>query len=344
MKKVFTLTLLSIIAAPGLAQNAPSLVDQWRGPLPLENERVYQSIFLHLPAQNPDALPHGESRITTQLDIANHLLIPAVDFNGETVTEDFETQRLKVAWRKGLGRDLEVGVRTNITARNGGFMDPLIQGYHHLLSLPGRGDSDILGRDNWPQGRTILSFRNAQGQGIDRGKAFGLGDTTVWLKKQLTKGKFASSASVALKAPTGSERKILGSGGFDAGFAFDARYHFARRWSIYGNLGAAKYSDNFIPGSKSGGVQAGLGFEWRVGRRESIILQSDLASRTVTTGSRVADRLPAIGSIGYKKQINDRSSFWIALEENGDYQSYAVPLFGNIGPDVAFSFGYEIRR
>ena len=289
-------------------------------------------------------MTRGETRFGVQLDIANNLLIPAAGPNGESVTEDFETQRLKVSWRRGLGHDLEFGVGANLTARNGGFTDAPIELYHHLLGLAGQDRDNPAGRDNLPRNRSILAFRNAQGQGVSEGSAFGLGDTSFWLKKQFSRGKFASAARVALKAPTGSESKILGSGGFDAGFAFDARYQFARKWALFGNLGAAKYGQSSIPGAHGSGWQAGLGFEWRVGKRSSVILQSDAASRAVTTGNPFADRTPVIGSIGFKRRLSKGRAFWLALAENGDYQNYSVPTFGNVAPDSTFSFGYEISR
>jgi hypothetical protein len=337
VKKIFSALLLC--AAPVFAQES-----EWRGPLPVENERPFQAIFLHLPPQNPDVLPRGRAALGAQLDIANNLLAPRPDPNGARVVEDFETQRLKLSYRKGLGRGLEWGVSSNLTARNRGFLDAPIEWYHSLLNLDGEGLDNPPGRDRVPRHRSILFFQNAAGQGVNEGSAFGLGDTSFWLKKQLSQGRFSSAARVALKAPTGSEGKILGSGGFDVGFSVDARYQFAKRWAFFANAGAAKFGNSDIPGAKSGGWQAGMGFEWRISRRASIIAQMDAASRAVSTGHSFADHTPIIGSIGFKKQLSEKSAFWIALGENGDYHNYHAPFFGNIGPDSNLTFGYEWRR
>ena len=204
-----------------------------------------------------------------------------------------------------MGRDLEIGVGTNITARNGGILDGPIEFYHQLLGLEGKGPDNPIGRDNVPRNRSIFAFQNALGQGVNEGSAFGIGDTKIWLKKQLSRGQFSSAARVALKVPTGSEGKLISSGGFDGGIALDARYQFARKWAVFGNVGAAKYGNTSIPGAQGSGLQGGMGFEWRVGKRESIIAQMDAAKRTVTTGNPFADRTPVIGSIGYKKQVGE---------------------------------------
>ncbi len=342
VKILYSLLAVIMCALPLSAQNETS--EPWQGPLPVENERPLQAMFLHFPQENPDVLPRGARRLGLQLDIANDLLLPAPGPNGEIVSEDFETQRLKVAWRRGLGRDLEWGLGTNITARNGGMLDAPIEIYHKLLGLAGTGPDNPLGRDNVARGRSVFLFQNALGQGVNQGSAFGLGDTKIWLKKQLSRGKFSSAARIAFKLPTGSEGKLIGSGGFDGGVALDARYQFARQWAVFGNVGAAKYGNTSIPGAQKSGLQGGMGFEWRLSQRASVIAQMDAAKRVVTTGNPFADGTPVIGSIGYKRQVGPRGAYWISISENGDYHNYNAPFFGNIAPDFTMSFGYEWRK
>ena len=343
---------MAMKAVPVFAQDnaALSLIqparDEWQGPLPVENERPFQSIFLHLPAQNPDVLKRGQTRYGVQLDIANDLLIPLVGPNGATVVEDFETQRLKVSWSKGFGRGLEYGVGTNLTARNGGFLDSTIEAVHNVFDTEGDGfDHGGLKRENIPRNRSLLSFQNAAGQGVNQGNAFGLGDTTLWLKKQISQNrKFSSAASVALKLPTGSESKILGSGSFDGGVAVDARYAIARKFALFGNLGIAKYGNSSIPGAANNGAWGAVGYEWKIGRRDSIIGQINYQKRAVTTDNAFADRRPVIGSFGYKKQVSPNRAYWLAIGENGDLRNYKLPEIFNIGPDIALSFGYEFKH
>ena len=280
-----------------------------------------------------------------QLDIANNLLIPVTGPNGASVTEDFETQRLKVSWSKGFGRDMEYGIGANLTARNGGFLDSTVEVVHKLFNTRGDGFSSPVGRDNLPRGRSILAFQNAAGQGINEGSAFGLGDTKLWLKKQLSRNnKFSSAATIALKLPTGSEGHVTGSGGFDAGVSLDARYAIARKFALFGNLGAAKYGNSSIPGAEDNGFWGAVGYEWKVGRRDSVVGQINYAKSAVTTNNEFADRRPVIASIGYKKQLNQKSAYWLAIGENGDYRNYKTPWLFNIGPDVTLSFGYEFKR
>ena len=310
--------------------------------MPAENARPLNQIFLHLPPANPDVLDQNQSALGVQLDIANNLLVPYDDAGG-AVTEDFETQRLMVNYRRGLGRGLEARVNAQIIARNGGFQDAPIDAYHRLFGIKANGQDQPQGRFNIPRNRSILAFQNANGSGINQGSAFGLGDTTLSLARQLSGGKLASAAQIALKLPTGSGSKNLGSGGFDGGFSLDARYQFARNWALFGNAGAYLYGGADVPDAKNNGTSGGLGFERRVGKGQSILAQINADSRVVTTGNAFADRTPVIASVGYKRQWQT-GALWAFFSENGDYHNYHAPFFGNIAPDLTLRFGYEFRR
>lgn len=330
--------LLALLFLPAVARAQSA----WNGPLPAENSRPFNQIFLHLPPANPDVLSKNQSALGVQLDIANNLLIPAPDAGG-AVEEDFETQRLMLGYRRGLGRDWEARLDAQLIARNGGVLDGFIQNYHDLFGLEGNGQDIPAGRGNIERGRSVFAFQNVNGTGINRGDAFGLGDTTLSLGRQLSRSKFASAARLGVKLPTGSGTKVQGSGAFDGGANFDARYNFARNWALFGSAGAYLYGDADVPNAKNNGFSGGLGLERRVGKGQSVVAQIDAQSRVVTTGNSFADRTPVIASVGYKRQW-PTGALWAYFSENGDYTNYNAPFFGNIGPDLTFRFGYEFRR
>ncbi|WP_157947653.1 DUF3187 family protein [Abditibacterium utsteinense] len=315
---------------------------RWRGPLPVENQRPYQAVFLHLPAQNPDVLTKNEAKIGVQFDVANNLLIPNIS-GGASVREDFETGRGKIEFQRGIGKGLEIGASTQYFVRDGGSLDNAISFYHHLLGISGDGPDNPEGRDNIARNQDRLFFQDAQGNGIDVGGANGLGDTTLNLKRQLRAGDFASALRVALKVPTGSERKVFGSGGFDAGIGLDARRTLAPNLALFGNVAALAFGNSDLPNTKSSGAQGGLGLEYK-GKRASVVAQIDAQSRTLTTGNSFADRTPVLASVGYKRDVGQNKRLWASFSENGDYHNFKAPFFGNIGPDFTLSLGFEVRR
>ena len=314
----------------------------WRGPLPIENQRPFQAVFLHLPAQNPDVLTKRQLRFGVQFDLANNLLIPNPS-NGASAREDFETGRAKIEFRRGLGRGLEGGIAVQAWSRGGGVMDGPISFYHQLLGLSGDGPDNPQGRESAARGRDILFFRDANGNGVSQSGGYGLGDTSLSLKRQLSGGKFSSAARIGFKIPTGQSGKIFGSGGFDAGIGLDARYAFAPNLALFGNVAALKFGAANVPNAASSGGQGGLGLEYR-GRRASVVAQIDAQTRTITTGNSFADGTPVLASVGYKRDVGRNKQFWASFSENGDYHNFNAPFFGNVGPDFTLSLGFEVRR
>lgn len=315
----------------------------WNGPLPVQNERPFQSAFLHFEAQNPSVLEKGKSRYGVAFHVANDLLIPA-ESNGSRVEEDFETGRVQLNYSRGIGKGWELGARTNFVVRDGGLLDGFIESYHRLFGLEGNGEDNPIGRDDIPRDRDILFFQDANGNGVNVGSQNGLGDTTLEVRRQLSEGRFASAARFGVKIPTGSGNRILGSGGFDAGIGVDARREFGSRFSLFGSANAFLYGNSDIPNAKKSGIGGGLGLEYKAGRRDSILAQLDAQTRTVTTGNSFADRTPVIASVGYKHRFGDNRTLFASFSENGDYTNYNAPFLGNIGPDLTLSIGFEWRH
>jgi hypothetical protein len=324
-----------------LSQNS-NAQSQWRGPLPIENQRPYQAVFLHFPLQTPEVLGKNRSQFGVQFDIANNLLIPN-PINGASVREDFETSRIKLELRRGLGKSLEIGASSQLFRRGGGFLDGPISAYHRLLGLGGNGIDNPQGRENIARGQRVLFFDDGAGNQLSRGGASGFGDTSISLKRQLTAGDFASALRISLKIPTGSSRKVFGSGGFDAGVALDARRALSHNLSLFGNVAALKHGASDLPNAKKTGAQGGLGLEYK-GRRASVVAQIDAQARTITTGNSFADRTPVLASVGYKRDLGENRRLWASFSENGDYHNFNAPFFGNIGPDFTLSLGFEISR
>ncbi len=338
------LPALQVLAAP--VQPAQPVEDAgaaWRGPLEVENERPLQAAFLFARPQAPDVLGRGQRKLGLQLDVANDLLIPRASPAGARVEEDFETQKLRLGYARGLGSKAEVEFETRLLARNGGILDGLLESYHRLLGLPGVGLDNPRGRSAIPNGRSVFFFRDAQGNGINEGSAFGLGDSVVTLKRQLAGGRVPVAARVLLKIPTASASRVLGSGAFDAGLSLDARLPISNRLAFSAGVGAFAWGRSDIPDARRSGASGSLALEYR-GRRTSIVAQTLGETRAVQTGVAFADRAPVIVSVGLKHDVGRDKRLWACFSENGDYVNYHAPFLGNIGPDYSLSVGFELRR
>lgn len=212
-----------------------------QGPIPLRDPRPANLLFLQFLPNNALPLPAGQVRLSLQLDLINNLLIPSPAL-GATVVEDNEYQRITFSWRRGLPHNTEVAVYIPVEWRNEGILDGLIRAYHRFFDLPANAEDDPLGRDHWPNYRSLWQLVDAQGHVlVNQGNAFGLGETTFIVKRSLTSVRSRGTLTVrfGLKLPTGNTAMLLGSGNVDEGLSLDGRYILGRNAILYLNFGGA---------------------------------------------------------------------------------------------------------
>ena len=338
------LCLLSLCgrAAQGQAAENPLYLSP-RGPIPIRNMRPYNLLFLQFLPDSGDTLASRQNRFRLQLDVANNMLIPRPS-EGATVIEDNETQRLSLDWRRGLGRQTEIGINAALLWRNSGFTDGLIQAYHDLIGYASSQRDIPQGRASYPQYRSLLQVTDATGNTlIQQGSAFGLGETTVTLKRGLIRQnrRSALAARFGLKLPTGNPNALLGSGSFDAGLSFDARYGVGRDIILYANVGGAVMGHaHYAPGAQHNREQGFLGLEYRPNNRDSFFFQFDSASLALRTGNKFADGVGTEATFGYKRILDRHSVLIASFSENGGIDNYSASYIANIGPNI-FSLGLE---
>ncbi len=317
------------------------------GPIPVRNRRPYNLLFLQFTPETGDILLRHAERFDLQLDAANNLLIPSPS-QGATIVEDNEVQRLGFTWRRGIGHGVEVGVESALLWRNGGFMDPLLSAYHGLFGLQGNGPDNPAGRDAYPQYRSLLLLKDAQGNTlVDQGNAFGLGETTLTVKRSLipVQRRSALALRFGLKLPTGNPALLLGSGSVDAGLSLDLRYSVGREIDLYANVGGVAMGRAVrVPGAQPSMIQGFAGIEYHPNHRDSFVLQVDGSSLVVRTGSSFADRVGTTATFGYKRLLDRSHVLTLSFSENGDIHNYTLPYFSDIGPDFTVTVGLEWRR
>ncbi len=317
------------------------------GPIPVRNRRPYNLLFLQFTPETGDILLRRAERFDLQLDVANNLLIPSPS-HGATVIEDNEVQRLGFTWRRGVGQGVEVGIESALLWRNGGILDGILGAYHRLTGLAGNGPDNPAGRDGYPQYRSLLLLQDAQGNTlVDQGNAFGLGETTLTVKRSLIPAQRRSAIALrfALKLPTGNPTLLLGSGSVDAGLSLDLRYSVGREIVLYANVGGVAMGRAVrVRGALSSMLQGFAGIEYHPNHRDSFVLQVDGNSLAVRTGNSFADRVGTTATFGYKRLLDRSRILTLSFSENGDIHNYTLPYFSNIGPDFTITANLEWRR
>jgi hypothetical protein len=327
-------------AAQGFAANPAYHTP--RGPIPIRDARPLNLLFLQFVPETADVLPTRANRYDLQLDLINNMLIPDPRL-GATVVEDNEYQRVRFAWRRGLGRGTEIGVFVPILWRNGGILDGIITAYHHLVGLPANADDVPLGRDHYPQYRSLLQIVDASGNVlVDQGNAFGLGETIVTLKRSLTRTtpRSALDLRLGLKLPTGNPTLALGSGSVDEGLSLDIRYSLGREILLYGNLGYVMMGPAIkIPGGRPNTVETLIAIEYRPNNRDSFVLQVDGNGQFVRTGNGFADRSNVTATFGYQRVLDRHLVGFLSFSEGGHIHNFTLPAFSNVSPDITVSTG-----
>jgi hypothetical protein len=202
---------------------------------------------------------------------------------------DGEALALDFTVRRGLGRDLDVGLRIPFQARGGGVMDGFIDWWHRLAHVPD-GDRPAFRQDAF-RVEGVTTERASFSWNAHSGHGFG--DVELEGRWRVKDGEGASSSVAVvgrLSLPTGTgpfEPSGVGGGGqivVDAplGGAFD----------LYGGLGATAQDPGPVRGVEYAPLRAHgfLALEWRPWRRLSLVAETNAASRLVEN----IDRYPGV--------------------------------------------------
>ncbi len=316
---------------------------QSHGPIPMRDGRPLNLLFLQFVPELPDVLKRNTNRYDLQLDMINNMQIPAPG-GASTVIEDNEYERLRFSWRHGLPGNTEFGMYVPIVWRSAGFMDAIIDAYHHMVALPANSLDVPAGRGSYPEYRSQLTVIDASGKVlINSGNGFGFGETLLTLKKQLThtSSKGALAVRIGLKLPTGPTSQLLGSGHLDGGVSIDGRLRLGRELSVFGNIGwVALGKSNIALGTRPTTVQTLAGIEYRPNSRDSYILQVDGNGQFVTTGNDFADRSNVTATFGYRRKFDRHHSGFASFSEGGHIYNYHAPGLINASPDFTVSLGF----
>lgn len=305
------------LGVPALAGLAASLGAQpvERGPLPVRDGQVLAQGRLGLPAESAVTLAPGQSRWRVGLLWANTFAwtqdVPGEAPRVRRFLLDGETFTLDAGFEHGLRPGLELALRLPLHLRGGGVMDGLLDALHRTFGLDD-GSRPAFRRDAWrvegltPAGR---SFAWPAGQAA-------LGDLELGLRRSLAGPGPARAALVArlgLPTSTGPLRERRPALGLQLVAARDLGASAVLQGGVGGLLGGTREVAGVAYEAARG--QAFLALERRLGRRASLHLQADLASRLVAG----LDRYPGLHShalLGLSRDLGATTRLELALIEN----------------------------
>lgn len=300
-----------------------------RGPISTRNGRIVCLPFMRFVPRD-DFLAKGESSLETTLQIINDVRRDPKDVNQSPVLfEDQETQRLSFLYSRGIGKGIEASVEIPFLARDGGFMDPMINWWHHTI-LPGQDRV----RDHLPFGKCVVVI---PGVGTFA-SANGIGDISLFLRKRLnSKLIFA----VGAKAPTGNAVELLGSGAFDIGANLEYRTMLTHKIQFDATAGFVVQGKPTVLKHARGIVdQESIAFTYLRNSRDAWVVQWQAESSPVLTVSS-ANGAHRMLTFGYERKLAHNERLDMYFSEDHDLVPGA-PLLVNIAPD--FTIGLRLTK
>ena len=248
---------------------------------------------------------------------------------------DLESERwtLRASW--GVSDALALDVELPIVNYGGGVLDPVIENFHSTFGLP---------NDNRPVFSRNISqaFLYVDGQTLfqqtSRFDGPGFGDLGLAAKMRVLNGKGLRpvvAVKAAVKLPTGSYRKLHGSGSLDVGFNVVASNAFMGN-RLHVNFGVVLPGKwKALPGLELEPIYSALfAYERQLGQNSALIIQDFFyksALRQATTAALVKDSHEI--SLGARFGAPRQFQWTIAVTEN--YQNFSN------SPDIGFNLGLQ---
>jgi len=200
--------------------------------------------FFAIPASNGGMLleKHHLS-IGNYFNIANNATSSQLE--KEAIYLDGEMYCNELNFRYGLLSKLEIGVQFSVVKHSGGFMDPLISGWHKVFSLPG------VAREAMDDYHLKYLYLEEDQQVFDMEEnKLQLSDISMSISTPLLTGNEHFLALKAFfKISTGDRKTLTGSGTNDLGFQLNGSIHpdiDAKEFAGFYSLGYVRIGDGAL--------------------------------------------------------------------------------------------------
>jgi hypothetical protein len=255
-----------------------------RGPTEIRDAQLLAQPRLTLPAVAPFTTPRGAWEVRFSGLLANTFSW-SQDVAGEHPGTryfliDGEALVLDATVRRGLRRNLDVGVRVPVQNRSGGVLDPLIDWWHRLTHAPNGGRPEFLENAFRVEGLTTqhvpFSWNDRHGSG--------LGDVELdgrWRLVGGTGGGPSMAVVGRVSLPTGTGP--FSGNAFGGGGQLVLAAPLGRSLDLYTGAGFTAQGQGPVEGVLYSPVRAHgfVALEWRPWRRVSLVGETDAASRLV---------------------------------------------------------------
>lgn len=248
-------------------------------PIPSRFSSPAEDLF-NIPAfSGAQVLKEGQSRYSLQAEITSNAVV--MNNANETVRFDGETWRLIPQWQFGLSDNLNFTVSLPLKRHSTGELDSFIDDFHNAFNL--RDGS----RDDFENDQLVYGYVTTGNQSdfLITDSKEGIGDLTTKLS-YMNPFDLPFTAHLHIKAPTGDEDDLMGSGGWDFGLTASYQDGFSDQlfWAVEAGGHRLGESDQ-IRDQEDWLATANAGIFWKV--ITPITLKLQLESRSALSASEL---------------------------------------------------------
>lgn len=286
--------------------------------------------LISLPAQRGAPLPSGW-RVDTHLAVASHFVM--AESAADTVIFDGETTRYSLAVEYGWQERWSLRLTVPWIMHRAGFLDGAINSWHEAFGLRDGG------REVFPKDQFRFQYRSSSHEVSSLSGGDSVGDIRLEVNRRLFQSPdHAAALTLGYKAATGEVKYFTGSGSEDI-FA-TLRYSGKGLWqtplSWHTQVGVtwAGTSELLGPNQRRSLWFAGLGFEWPVANRWSVLAQFDSHSEVLDSPVRAVGSTSGLLSFGLRFSPSPSWAFEVSFIED---------IIVETAPDVTFQASLRWR-
>lgn len=301
-------------ARSAFAQNGSEADASWRKPLFSSNQFPIYLLFLRFEPERAVSLAAGQAAFNLDLSLSNITKTSTVlpgDPNADRLVLDYEWWRFLLQLDVGLGRGLQISLSLPLYERSGGFLDPMISGFHETFGIANSVRSatphNLFRYGLWQDGRRLIGP-------LDTGMV--MGDLVIALKKIWKLGGTEFGFRTAFKASSGSWAKAAGSGAPDLGFGL-LLSHYGKRLGLCLNADYCFLGQPQDPGLRSRDYFSGMAaLDLVLGGGVALVVQADYLGRVVESLIPILSRKTGQIAVGLRGRLSRRCIIEFRLTED----------------------------
>ncbi len=321
---------LAFLVANAIPGSLQQKTDSDYVPVETRNYRDLSLPFLKLDPR-PWILQQHEQTLTVGFSAAND--IRKMPMNGvPKLYEDYENDIVTARYRQGLGHGLDFTLDGTMISRGGGFLDPIIDAWHHIIGLVNNVRTGV------PYGQCVIDIPGS-GPYHD---AIGIGDISGAITKELTPRLMGT---LAIKVPTGNAHQILGSGNFDGAFDFQYRIPAGNRWMCQFQAGlVGQGASTELASTRGLNPQGAIVLMHKANKVDSYVFQWQSEESGTVTGIAGSDSAHTTLTFGYQRHFVNGRMLELYISDDGDFvNTFHDPVIANIGPEPTIGVRYLIK-